>query len=213
MRPRSTASSARVFGTTADGTRDQYFQQVGLSLETYGKWVDFRTNFYLPVGQTTQQSSSAMVAGSAQYVGENLIYNQLNTYLAAMKGLDMEVGFLLPGQFCRRPRHPRLRRLVRLRRRPGRPHPRRLGPRAGEHRLGARCVRSGDERQLFRYARASSSVSWTFGPLHRSNLSQDNTKGRMGERVTRNYTVLVTPQNQVAKRALSPSTRPRAGRT
>ena len=94
----------RIFGASfwydADGTRDQYFQQVGLSLETYGKWIDFRTNLYLPVGDTSQQSSASYVAGSGQYVGENLVYSQVNSYLAAMRGLDMEAGVRLPGRFA-----------------------------------------------------------------------------------------------------------------
>ena len=46
----------RVFGISgwydADGTRDDYYQQLGLSLETYAGPFDFRTNFYLPIGQT-----------------------------------------------------------------------------------------------------------------------------------------------------------------
>jgi hypothetical protein len=189
----------RIFGASlwydADGTRDEYFQQVGLSLESYGKWVDFRTNFYLPVGQTTQQSSSVLAPGSAQYVGENLVYNTIDTYLAAMKGLDMEVGVLLPGQFCA-------------------DHGIRVyggwygyEDDLGDRILGASArvqanIASGLDASVsvtndnYFDTRAFVSVSWTFGPLHRSNLSQDNSKGRMGERVTRNYTVLVTPQTQ-----------------
>jgi hypothetical protein len=190
----------RIFGASfwydADGTRDQYFQQVGLSLESMGKWVDFRTNFYLPVGQTTQQSSSAAVTGSAQYVGENLIYNQLNTYLAAMRGLDMEVGFQIPGRFAE-------------------DHGIRVfggwyyyDDEQGDHILGASArvqanIASGLDASVqvtndnYFDTRAFVGVSWTFGALHRSNLSQDNTKGRIGQQVTRNYTVLAIEESEV----------------
>lgn len=190
----------RIFGASlwydADGTRDVYFQQIGLSLESYGRWLDFRTNFYLPVGNTTQQSSSSVVAGTAQYVGENLSYAQMNTYLAAMRGLDMELGVQLPGSFARE-------------------HGIHLyggwyyyDDDQGDHILGGSArvaanilygldasVQVTDDNYF--NARALVGVTWTFGPLHRSNLSQDNTKGRIGERVVRNYTVLAIQENQV----------------
>jgi Right handed beta helix region len=192
----------RIFGASlwydGDGTHgDQYFQQVGISLETMGKWVDLRTNIYLPVGQTTQQSASAMVTGSAQYVGENLMYDQLNSYLAAMTGFDLEVGFQIPGQFatdhgihayggCYY-----------------------YGDDQGDHILGASArlqanIAYGLDASVqvtndnYFNTRGFFSVSWTFGPLHRSNLSQDNTKGRIGAPVVRNYNVLAVPENQVA---------------
>ena len=196
----------RVFGASfwydGDGTRDQYFQQVGLSLETYGKWLDFRTNFYLPVGETTQQSATSLVAGTAQYVGENLSYAQMNSYLAAMKGLDMELGVQLPGHFAEE-------------------HGIHLyggwyyyDDDQGDHILGASArvqanIASGLDASVqitndnYFDTRAFVGVSWTFGPLHRSNLSQDNAKGRIGERVVRNYTVLVTPQNEVTPAVLA----------
>ena len=189
----------RVFGASlwydGDGTHgDDYFQQVGLSLETLGKWIDFRTNFYLPVGQTTQQSSASLVSGSAQYVGERSdLQPAQHGHLAAMHDASTwRSGSRSPASSARRPRDPRLWRMVRLRRRQRRPHSRRVSSRPGEHRLRARCVGVRSRTTtIFRYARACFSVSWTFGPLHLSNLSQDNAKGRIGERVTRNYTVLV----------------------
>jgi Right handed beta helix region len=189
----------RIFGASvwydADGTRDEYFQQIGVSLETYGKWLDFRTNGYFPVGQTTQQSSSAVVSGSAQYVGENLAYSQLNTYMSAMTGLDMEVGVQIPGHFAEE-------------------HGIHLyggwyyyGDEQGDHILGASArvqanIAYGLDASVqvtndnYFDTRAFVGVSWTFGPLHRSNLSQDNAKGRIGQPVTRNYTVLAVQESQ-----------------
>ncbi len=167
-----------------------YFQQVGLSLETYG-FIDFRTNLYFPVGQTTQQNGQSIVSGSQRFVGQNLAFDTLTTYLAAMRGVDFEAGVGIPGHFAE-------------------DH----GVRAylggyyydddqGDHILGISGrvqanIWSGLDASVqvtndnFFNTRAFFNVSWTFGPLHRSQLSQATTEGRLGEHVTRNYTVLAT---------------------
>ncbi|MBS0263973.1 MAG: inverse autotransporter beta domain-containing protein, partial [Planctomycetes bacterium] len=90
----------RIFGGSlwydADGTRSVYFQQLGFSLETLGENLDLRSNFYLPVGPLTQQTSLSYIPGSAQFVGDNLAYNQMRTNAVAMKGLDAEAGYSVP---------------------------------------------------------------------------------------------------------------------
>jgi len=199
----------RIFGVSlwydADGTRDVYFQQLGLSLETYG-FIDFRTNLYLPVGQTYQQTSEGIVNGSQRFVGNNLAFDTLTSYLAAMRGIDFEAGVGIPGHFAE-------------------DH----GVRAylggyyydddeGDHILGVSGrvqanVWSGLDASVqvtndnYFNTRAFVNVSWTFGPLHRSQLSQATTEGRLGERVTRNYTVLATSQSQLDDPiAMNPST-------
>jgi hypothetical protein len=190
----------RVFGISGwydgDGTRGEYFQQLGLSLETYGKWWDFRTNLYLPVGQTYQLESQGVVPGATHFVGDNVAFSEISTYLAAMRGLDMEVGVPFPGDFA----HDHALRffagwyfynddqgdnIV-----------------GGSARIQANIFSGLDAATELTYddyfhARAYVNVSWTFGPLHGSNLEQDNAQGRLGERVVRNYTVLVTEQSQV----------------
>jgi hypothetical protein len=199
----------RIFGASlwydGDGTRDLYFQQVGLSLETYGV-IDFRTNLYFPVGQTTQQGGQAIISGSQQFVGQNLAYDTLTTYLAAMRGLDFEAGVGIPGRFAE-------------------DH----GIRAylggyyynddeGDHILGISGrvqanIWSGLDASVqvtndnYFNTRAFLNVSWTFGPLHRSELSQATTEGRLGEHVTRNYTVLATSESQISDPlAINPNT-------
>jgi hypothetical protein len=189
----------RIFGASlwydGDGTRDLYFQQVGLSLETYG-FIDFRTNLYFPVGQTSQQSGQSIVSGSQRFTGNNLAFDTLTTYLAAMRGVDFEAGVGIPGHFAE-------------------DH----GIRAylggyyydddeGDHILGISGrvqanIWSGLDASVqvtndnYFNTRAFVNVSWTFGPLHRSELSQATTEGRFGEHVTRNYTVLATSQSQL----------------
>lgn len=199
----------RIFGASlwydGDGTRDLYFQQVGLSLETYG-FIDFRTNLYFPVGQTSQQSGQSIVNGSQRFTGNNLAFDTLTTYLAAMRGVDFEAGIGIPGHFAE-------------------DH----GVRAylggyyydddeGDHILGISGrvqanIWSGLDASVevtndnYFNTRAFVNVSWTFGPLHRSELSQATTEGRLGEHIVRNYTVLATSHSQLDDPvAFNPST-------
>ncbi len=96
----------RVFGISgwydADGTRDPYFQQFGVSLETYGRWWDWRANVYVPFGQTFDQTSLGAIGNSARFVGNNVVYNELQGYISAMTGFDMELGVPIPGKFAER---------------------------------------------------------------------------------------------------------------
>jgi hypothetical protein len=190
----------RVFGVSgwydADGTRDNYFQQLGLSLETYSGPFDFRTNFYLPVGQTDRQNSLALVDNSARFVGNNVVYNELETFTAAMRGLDMEAGVGIPGDFARQ--HS-------LRAYCGWYY---FVDDQGDHIVGASArvqanIASGLDAAVqitndnFYDTRAFFTVSWTFGPLRRAECSGSTAEGRLGEHVTRNYTVLAPTRSRV----------------
>ncbi len=189
----------RIFGISgwydADGTRSNYLQQLGLSLESYGGPIDFRANFYLPVGQTDQQTGLVAAPGSVRFVGDNVVYDQLRSYVAAMKGFDVQVGTPIPGQFAEE-------------------HGVRIyggvyyfDDDQGDHILGGSAriqanIYSGLDASVvvtndnFFDTRAFVNVSWTFGPLHRSELSQSTARGRFGEPVTRNYTVLATSHTE-----------------
>jgi hypothetical protein len=190
----------RVFGISgwydADGTRDPYFQQLGLSLETYGKWWDFRTNLYFPVGQTYDQTTYSAASNSARFVGNNVVYDQMQGYIAAMGGVDMEVGVPIPGKFAEDHN-------VRV-----------YGgwyyfvDDQGDHitggsaRIQANLYQGVDAsvqitNDNFFDTRAFFSLSWTFGPLHRSESSDPSQQSRLGEHVTRNYTVLAPTRTQV----------------
>jgi hypothetical protein len=190
----------RVFGISgwydADGTRDPYLQQLGLSLETYGRWWDFRTNLYLPIGQTYNQTSYWAVSDSARFVGNNVVYDQMQGYIAAMGGVDMEVGVPIPGKFAEDHN-------VRV-----------YGgwyyfvDDQGDHitggsaRIQANLYQGVDAsvqitNDNFFDTRAFFGLSWTFGPLHRSESSDPSQQARLGEHVTRNYTVLAPTRTQV----------------
>ncbi len=190
----------RVFGISgwydADGTRDPYLQQLGLSLETYGRWWDFRANLYLPIGQTDQQTSLTPVASSSKFVNNNVVYDQLQGYIAAMSGFDCEVGVPIPGKFAE-------------------DHNVRIyggyyyfSDDRGDHisggsaRIQANLYEGVDAsvqvtNDNFFDTRAFVGLSWTFGPLHRSELSDPSQQARLGEHVTRNYTVLAPTRSQI----------------
>lgn len=93
----------RVFGASlwydADRTTGTLFNQTGLSLETYGQYVDGRANFYLPVGDTQQNISSAI--GNARFSGNQILFDRFLRIGQAMAGGDVEAGFLFPGDFAR----------------------------------------------------------------------------------------------------------------
>lgn len=93
----------RVFGGSLwydlDDTTSATFQQVGLSLETYGEYWDARVNMYLPVGDTTQELSSSVNPGSARYSGHSILYDRTILSVVAMKGFDAELGVPLQTEF------------------------------------------------------------------------------------------------------------------
>jgi hypothetical protein len=200
----------RVFGIStwydADNTRRLYFQQVGVSLDTYAGLFDARTNVYIPVGPTYRQSALDVVGGSTQFVGNNLIYNQVRSWFAAMKGFDMEVGIPIPGEFAN-------------------DHGIRIYGGGyyytddqgntiggGSGRVLANIF-SGLDAQVqvthdsFFGTRAFAGVSWTFGDLHRSQFPQKSAYGRIGEHIIRNYTVVAPERSQLEHRtAVDPAT-------
>ena len=190
----------RVFGISgwydADGTRDDYFQQLGLSLETYGGPFDFRTNFYLPIGQTDHQNSLALVNNSSRFVGNNVVYDQIETFTAAMRGFDMEVGVGIPGRFAQE-------HAVRV-----------YGggyyfvDDQGDNIVGASArvqanIAYGLDTAVqitndnFYNTRAFFTLAWTFGPLRRSESAASTANDRLGEHVTRNYTVLAPTRTRL----------------
>lgn len=200
----------RIFGISgwydADNTRSLYFQQLGLSLESYGEFVDFRTNLYLPVGETTRNSFSGIVAGSTRFRGDNIVYDQTRSWYTAMKGIDMEAGIPIPGEFSK-------------------DHALRVyggwyhfsgdnvsSITGGQARVQANIISGLDAHVQVMYdpffqTRGFVGLSWTFGPLHRSKVAQTSTYGRMGEHITRNYTVVGPERTQIdLMTAINPAT-------
>jgi hypothetical protein len=82
-----------------DQTTGKMFQQVGFGLESYGDILDFRTNFYFPVGDTEQNISSALA--NARFAGNLLLFDRHRKIGEAMPGADIEAGVRLYGDFAR----------------------------------------------------------------------------------------------------------------
>ena len=201
----------RVFGGSvwydADDTRLLYFQQLGVSLESYGKLFDYRANAYFPVGQQKQQSSLALINGSTQFVGNYVSYSQYQTWAVAMTGFDAEVGLSVPWEWARD---------MALRVYGGGYYyadNQNNSITGGSTRVTANII-SGLDAQVqvtydnFYQTRAFLGISWTFGPLHFSKLKQDTAFGRIGDHVTRNYTVVAPERSQLeyVPAAIDPAT-------
>jgi hypothetical protein len=188
----------RVFGASGwydgDNTRNFLLQQLGLSLESYAGPFDVRSNLYYPIGPTTRQNSLFAVNGSAQFQGDNLVFSQFRSWFSALKGFDAEAGIPLPGEFLEE-------RGTRL-----------YG--GGYHfsdsqnsitgasvRLQSNLIAGLDAQVQVTYdnffqTRAFVGFSYTFGALHRSEMKQTTAYGRIGEHITRNYTVVAEPHAQ-----------------
>jgi hypothetical protein len=190
----------RVFGASGwydgDNSRRVLFQQAGLSLESYSRDLDFRTNVYLPVGPLTRQTALSVVNNSIAFSGDNLVYSQYRAWYAALRGFDMEVGVPIPGEIAED-----------------------MGFRiygggyyfrddsgnsitGGSARMQANLIAGLDAQVQVTYdnfyqTRAFAGISWTFGALHRSEMKQTTSYGRMGEHVNRNYTVVAQGHNAV----------------
>lgn len=82
-----------------DQTTGKMFQQVGFGLESYGEILDFRSNFYFPVGDTEQNISSSLA--NARFVNNMLMFDRLRKIGESMPGADIEAGVRLYGDFAR----------------------------------------------------------------------------------------------------------------
>jgi hypothetical protein len=200
----------RVFGISGwydgDNTRRVLFQQLGLSLESYGQAFDVRSNLYLPVGPLSRQTNVALVNGSTQFQGDNLYYSQYQSWITAMKGVDAEIGRVLPFEFAEE-------------------HGLRLfgggyyfkddqgdSITGGSARFQVNLLAGLDMQGQVTYdnffkTRAFLGIRYTFGALHRSQMSQTTSYGRIGEYVNRNYTVVAEGHSSVDRlEAVNPTT-------
>ena len=88
----------RYFGASLwydlDETTGELFQQIGLSLETYGTFWDFRSNFYLPISH--DQKTYHLTVQNPQFAGNHVVYDGFRRFGEALEGLDFEFGMLLP---------------------------------------------------------------------------------------------------------------------
>ena len=74
-----------------DNGHAQPYQQLGLSLESLGRYVDYRVNGYLPVSNPDHVLNSSLV-GTAALFGNGIGLLRTNTVEQAFSGLDAEMG-------------------------------------------------------------------------------------------------------------------------
>lgn len=93
-----TSRVGRIYGGSLwydiDDSLESFFQQVGLSFETYGDVVDGRVNVYIPVGQSEDLISNHLT--NPHFVDNALLFDRVSTYGKALPGVDYEIGMLLP---------------------------------------------------------------------------------------------------------------------
>ena len=89
----------RVVGLSAwydhDGGHTEKYNQIGLSFESLGRYIDYRVNGYIPVGEDSHVVGSA-VTGSAFFSGNNIVQTRLTATESAYTGFDVESGGPLP---------------------------------------------------------------------------------------------------------------------
>lgn len=87
-----------IFGASlwydADDSLGTFYQDVGISLESYNDLFDVRLNGYVPVGTTEKRIADRLI--NPRFVGNDLIYDRLQIFGKAMPGVDYEFGVPLP---------------------------------------------------------------------------------------------------------------------
>lgn len=77
-----------------DDTSGQLFHQLGIGFEAVFKRFEARGNAYFPVGDTDQTLESS--ARNARFLGNQLLFDQRILQGYALRGVDAEVGIVLP---------------------------------------------------------------------------------------------------------------------
>ena len=71
------------------------FNQIGLSFESLGRYVDYRVNGYIPAGKHDHAGYSSL-ASTASCLGNNIVFQRTTQVAQAFTGFDAEVGGPLP---------------------------------------------------------------------------------------------------------------------
>lgn len=184
------------FWYDSDRTRDADFEQLALSVETLGEFFDWRMNFYLPVGDRSQQLDLFVTPGTTRFQDNNIVFDLTDVQGAAMKGLDMELAVPV--------RHPvALRHNVRIA--AGWYHFQEEGISSiwgWKGRLEGNLIPSVDlnlevTSDDFFDTLVQFGAAWTFDPLgSREETRRRSTMDRMTLPVRRNYTVVISDDAQ-----------------
>lgn len=80
-----------------DDTRENTFHQLGLGLEIYNEFHDFRVNGYIPIGDKTQTTGYTLAGPGEAFGAAAGTIALFRHEEAALTGFDVEYGFQLPG--------------------------------------------------------------------------------------------------------------------
>lgn len=69
-----------------DDHRQALFEQWGVSGEIMTEWFDFRMNWYLPFGPTSQKLGTVFEPGTERFVGNNIAFQTRTTTATALEG-------------------------------------------------------------------------------------------------------------------------------
>ncbi|NJL10512.1 MAG: hypothetical protein HC908_11015, partial [Calothrix sp. SM1_7_51] len=72
-------------------TGDAVFNQLGAGFESFSEGLDFRANFYIPIGQKRPILAETF-PGSARFDGDFLAVDRVRRVQQALSGLDAEIG-------------------------------------------------------------------------------------------------------------------------
>ena len=83
-----------------DDTHQNLYHQVGVSLERFGQFWDWRANGYFPTGNSRNALAFSPTSTQLIFVGNSAALARTRFDEAALKGFDMELGTKLYGRFA-----------------------------------------------------------------------------------------------------------------
>lgn len=90
----------RIIGLSAwydfDAGHVQSYDQIGLSFESLGRFVDFRTNGYMPIGKRDHMLGTVLDSTNTNFIGNGLFFNRTTRAEQTYTGFDTEVGGPVP---------------------------------------------------------------------------------------------------------------------
>lgn len=92
----------RIFGANVfydyDNSSGALFREMGFGFESLGAFWDMRVNGYIPVSTKQHLLKTELVDGSQRFVDHRLLFDNLLTFGNALRGVDLELGFPIPGR-------------------------------------------------------------------------------------------------------------------
>ncbi len=79
-----------------DAGHTRSYDQIGLSLESLGRFVDFRMNGYMPIGKRDHVLGTTLDSSNTQFLGNGLFFNRTTVAEQTFTGFDTEVGGPVP---------------------------------------------------------------------------------------------------------------------